>query len=157
MRFADFAFADEVAAFLAEHRTAGLATADADGTPHAANVQYAFDPADFSLWWVSSPGSLHSRHLLARPACAVTVYAPVDDRTQIHGVQMHGRVDPPLQLTDAGWAEAFERYADRFPFVRDDAKMRAAVESQALYRFAPTWLRWIDNRRGFGFKAEAEF
>ena len=146
------AFDAEVETFLALCRTMTLATADADGTPHAANVQYVHD-AGWGLWWVSKPEARHSRELAARPAAAVTVYAHRDAPDQIHGLQLRGVVATAVTVRDAGFAAAFERYASKYPFVAEGA-LRAAVEAQAFYRFVPSWLRWIDNRRGFGFKVE---
>ncbi len=142
----------EIGTFLATCRTASLATAGADGTPHAANVQFATDSV-LRLYWVSSPDSLHSVHLLARPRVAVTVYAHDDRAPMIHGVQMHGEAKP---IVDEGDAEdAFELYTTKYAFAAALPQFREMIEKQRFYVFTPTWVRWIDNRRGFGFRREA--
>lgn len=143
----------EIDLFLATCRTASLATVNADGQPHAANVQYAHD-AGWCLHWVSSPGSEHSRHLAANPRAAVTIYAHRDEPELIHGLQLHGRVDQVTAHGQDEWHDVWERYTAKFAFVNSMPQLRVAAEKQRFYRFRPTWLRWIDNRKGFGWKVE---
>jgi uncharacterized protein YhbP (UPF0306 family) len=141
----------EVALFLATCRTASLATVDEHGRPHAANVQYCQD-GGLRLYWVSDPGSAHSRHLDRSPRAAVTVYAHDDRVSEIHGVQAHGLVE--VVEDPAQWNEVFELFTAKFTFAAAMPQLRERIEQQRFYRFTPTWLRWIDNRRGFGFKVE---
>lgn len=140
----------QITAFLEAHRTAALATVDADGRPHAANVQYVSDDG-LNLYWVSSPGSEHSLHLADRPDAALTVYAHVDAPDQIHGVQMHGRAEVLSDTAAVTLVRAL--YEATYPFAAEPP-YRDAVAAQSFYRFQPTWLRWIDNRQGFGWKME---
>lgn len=147
------AFEAEVGVFLATCRTATLATFDSEVGPHAANVQYVHDEA-FRLFWVSSPATRHSRNLDADPRAAITVYAHNDRPEQIHGVQMRGIVRPVTDPTR--WQAIYERYTAKFAFILESRAMQQAVRSQCFYAFEPTWLRWIDNRRGFGWKLELE-
>ena len=140
----------KVAAFLESCRTAALATADRQHTPYAANIQYVSDDA-LNLYWVSSPESAHSQHLLARPDVAMTVYAHVDAPGQIHGVQMRGRAGVVADPEAVGLVRTL--YEAMYPFA-SQPPYREAVAAQSFYRFRPTWLRWIDNREGFGWKAE---
>ena len=135
--------------FLGAHRTATLATAGTDGMPHAADVQYAAD-ASRCLYWLSSPAALHSRHLRDRADVAMTVHAPDDAVERLHGVQLRGRVAVLVPASDA-YRRAWALYAATFPFVRDRPEFRRLSAAMTLYQFTPTWARWIDNRRGFGF------
>ncbi|MEQ9461935.1 MAG: pyridoxamine 5'-phosphate oxidase family protein [Phycisphaeraceae bacterium] len=149
----DFDLVQEVSVFLASCRTASLATVGVDGAAHAANVQYTGDGA-FGLLWVSSPAADHSQDLEHDQRAAVTVYAHDDRPASIHGVQMRGVVE---RVEDEGaWNTAWEAYTAKFPFVAVDPEFKVMVEKQAFYRFTPSWLRWIDNRRGFGWKVERE-
>ena len=50
-----------------------LATADADGTPWATPVWFAHDDLD-RLYWLSWPGSRHSKLIEQRPEVALTVF-----------------------------------------------------------------------------------
>lgn len=143
----------DIGVFLGLCRTASLATADAEGRPHAANIQFALDERRRFVW-VSSPSSAHSSHIARRPEVALAIYSHDDRPGQIQGLQVHGVVEANLAGAerDAAWSV----YVARFPFVEEGA-MRRAVDSQSFYRLTPTWLRWIDNRRGFGFKVEKRF
>jgi len=139
----------QVAAFLAVCKTASLATVDAAGSPCNANVQYVSDDA-WRLYWVSSVSSLHSVNLGAKPQAAVTIYAHRDEPEQVHGVQIRGTV---CVLDHAEAERALSLYMGKYPFVAEPP-FRGALGMQRLYRFTPTWLRWIDNRQGFGYKRE---
>ncbi|MEM7624621.1 MAG: pyridoxamine 5'-phosphate oxidase family protein [Planctomycetota bacterium] len=154
-----FSFDQEIDLFLATCRTASLATVgrlggDA-GQPHAANVQYAHD-ASWCLYWISSPDSAHSQHLAAHPRAAVTVYAHQDVPELIHGLQMHGTVDLVIEHGQAEWHRVWELYTRKYDFVRSVPQLREAAEKQKFYCFRPTWVRWIDNRKGFGWKIEKD-
>ncbi|MHC4549406.1 MAG: pyridoxamine 5'-phosphate oxidase family protein [Planctomycetota bacterium] len=137
--------------FLAGVPTLGLATADGEGRPHAANLNFVAE-AGLNLLFLSSPAAAHSRHLAARPEVAVTAYAPFDSVEQIRGVQMHGvcAVMGPEEF-DAAWAA----FCAKFPYA---AGMEEAVRAEeSFYRFRPRWVRWIDNAVRFRFKLEAEW
>jgi len=147
----DFVFDEEVGVFLATCRTLSLATVDEHGRPHAANVQYAVDPR-MRLVWVSSPKSEHSRHLERDPHVAGTIYGHDDRAQNIHGLQFHGTAE---RLTDpADCNAAWELYTGRFAFVAALPQFQELLQKQAFYRLTLDWLRWIDNRRGFGWKVE---
>ena len=143
----------EVGLFLGTSRTAALATVDERGQPHAANVQYCTDEA-LRMYWVSSPDAEHSRHVARTGRAAVAVYAHDDRVEQIHGVQLHGSVE--AVEGEAEWNRVFELYTAKFAFLQAMPQLRREIERQRFYALTPTWLRWIDNRRGFGFKAEVE-
>jgi len=142
--------------FLDRRRTASLATADAEGRPHAANVQYVRGDG-LSVCWVSDPGSRHSLDIAGRAEVALTIYSHDDGVAEsIHGLQLHGAA---CDLTgDERREPTLELYLERFPFVRSMPGALEQVRSggQRLYRCVPTWARWIDNRRAFGWKAECD-
>lgn len=148
--------AARIAAFLDAHRVMSLATIGPRG-PHAANVFYARD--DFTLVWVSSPESEHSRHLVARPCVAATIAADCRDYADIKGVQIHGdawRID---QAAERSRARA--RLELRFDFLRrikfGPAAVHEAYEDAEFYRLRPSRIVLIDNSRGFGFKEAVDF
>jgi uncharacterized protein YhbP (UPF0306 family) len=79
----------------------------------------------------------------------VAVYPECQEWQDIRGLQLRGaiqRVDP-----GAAWERAWECYLAKFPFV---SEFREVLALNQLYVFNPTWLRLVDNRRGFGFKQE---
>lgn len=140
-----------ILAFCGQWFTASLSTVDDDGKPHGANVQVAADRA-VNLYFISSPNSAHSRHIAARGDAALTIYAHTVSPAEIHGVQMHGRC---AAITDSGeYATALAVYLKQFPFIERDDALLARVQAEQLFRFSPSWLRWIDNRVKFGFKKE---
>jgi uncharacterized protein YhbP (UPF0306 family) len=143
----------DIAQFLAAARTLSLATVDDQGRAHAANVWYAQDEA-CRLYFISSPAAAHSRHLARHPHVAATIYYHTDRANQIHGLQLHGRC---TSLSDAAEERrALELFSAKFPQVLLDVPAAERLKTDHFYRLDPTWLRWIDNRRGFGFKAEWE-
>ncbi|MEX0654279.1 MAG: pyridoxamine 5'-phosphate oxidase family protein [Phycisphaeraceae bacterium] len=146
------AIARQVIVFLRHARTASLATTADDGTPHAANVQFAHDD-DLHFYWVSSPESAHSRYIAAREQAAMTVYGHDDRPLNIHGLQMHGRA--VLVEAEFDRHRAWNAFVDKFADIAENPRFRELIDAQQFYRFQPTWVRWIDNRRGFGFKVEA--
>ncbi|MEM6507798.1 MAG: pyridoxamine 5'-phosphate oxidase family protein [Planctomycetota bacterium] len=139
----------QIETFLAVCKTASLATVDAHGNPCAANIQYAHDNR-WRLYWVSSMSSLHSVNLEQHPETAVTVYAHQDAPEQIHGLQLRGQA----KMLEGGRLEDIHAlYAQKYPFVTGPPYDKA-MKLQLFYCFTPSWLRWIDNRRGFGWKFE---
>ncbi len=144
----------DAAELLAQCRTAGLATTDARGKPHAANIQYAHDDR-LNLYFVSSPDAAHSQHILTNPKIALTVYHPDDAEPQnIRGLQIHAHAEPVTDTIERH--EAMRLYKARYTFIAKNPILLAAVKRQTLYRLTPTWLRLIDNRRGFGWKLEVQ-
>lgn len=147
----DFVFDEEVGVFLATCRTLSLATVDEAGHPHAANVQYAVDDR-MRLVWVSSPHSEHSRHLERDPRVAGTIYGHDDRAQNIHGLQFRGVAQRLTQPADCN--AAWELYTSRFAFVAALPQFRELLQKQAFFRLTVGWMRYIDNRRGFGWKVE---
>lgn len=151
----DLAVDQQIGAFLAVCRTASLATTDVKCRPHAANVQFAL-AGPYELCWASSPDAQHSRDLAGRGEAAVSIYAHDDRPENIHGLQLTGRVDPAVGPADPEWDRLLAIYMDRFEFLRGNIRWQELLRRQRLYLFRPSWLRWIDNRRGFGWKLERE-
>lgn len=145
----EFDQAEQVAAFLATCKTASLATVDAHGHPCAANIQYVHDE-HWRLYWVSSISSAHSVNIEHRPDVALTVYAHQDDPKEIHGLQLRGTAKV---LSNEHLDEVHALYAAKYPFVTGPP-YDEAMKMQLFYCLTPTWLRWIDNRKGFGWKIE---
>lgn len=144
-----FSIDQEIETFLALCKTASLATVDAQGVPFAANIQYTHDRA-WRLYWVSSSSSAHSVNLGAKPQVAFSIYAHADSPEMIHGLQLRGNATLiEADLRD----EAYKLYAEKYPFVTGPPYDKA-MRVQQFYCFTPTWLRWIDNRKGFGWKVE---
>lgn len=143
----------EARGLLTEQHTISLATVDAEGRPHACNVQVAVGES-LQLFFLSSPKAAHSAHLRRSDHAAVTMYHHEDgDPAKIRGFQM--RAEAELVDRDAlSWPAAWACYIDRFPFVETDPAMQQASAGQLLFVLKPTWIRWIDNRVAFGHRSE---
>ncbi|MEU5216869.1 pyridoxamine 5'-phosphate oxidase [Streptomyces sp. NPDC020807] len=147
---------EELASALRSLSTLTLAYTDAEG-PQACAVLYAVaDPSAASLVFVSDPvATRHGRALAAGgsegAAVAFTAQADGQEWSRLTGLQGRGRC---RRAVGAEREAAFAAYADRFPFVREDARLRAALAATALWELRPTWLRSVDNGRGFGHKTE---
>ncbi|MGA3027397.1 MAG: pyridoxamine 5'-phosphate oxidase family protein [Bryobacteraceae bacterium] len=130
---------DRVRALLEGESTLVLATAANDGTPVATPLFY-YPDHELDLYWLSAPGSRHSRNLSARPRVAVAVFAPVSHWKEIRGVQMEGAADA---VTDpATRAAILARYRRRFAL---GPELDEAIEHSTMYVFRPEWWRYIDG------------
>jgi uncharacterized protein YhbP (UPF0306 family) len=138
---------DPVRALLEETSTLVLATRSADGTPRATPVYFAVD-ADLRLIFLSDPKSLHAENLAREARASVALYADEPDWRRLRGVQMQGNVE---RLSGEASEVGRGVYASRFPFI---GQLAEALAASAAYAFAPSWIRLIDNRRGFGFQQE---
>jgi hypothetical protein len=134
-------------AFLAAHSTLTLATVSAEGTPLAAALFFVADDA-LNLFFVSSPDSRHAQAIARQPRVALSVHAETWAWRDIAGLQLEGLA---AALDGAERAAALALYAVKFPFV---AEMGSRLADSTCYQVTPLWLRWIDNRLGFGHREE---
>ena len=51
-------------------------------------------------------------------------------------------------------AALLDLFCTKFPAVAASHTIRDRLKQERFYRVKPTWLRWVDNRRGFGWKYE---
>ncbi len=151
------ALPEPVVVFLEQHTTMTLSTVGKDGTPASTPLFYAIMP-NGALVFVSEASTEHVQNLRARPTVALAVYKDGQDWQRIQGLQARGQASPlPREQREEAWAV----YAHRFPFLKMAAHghPQAAALAQALadvgwYAVRLDWVRLIDNRRGFGWKAE---
>jgi len=136
---------------ISSQSTLALATSDDGGAPHVAPLFYLAQP-DLCLYWLSSASSRHSRNLAKNPAAAVTVYRPTEEWRQICGVQMRGTVHVISERAQRG--PILSLYVERFHL---GGVLRAAMARSRLYRFQPSWVRYLDNSRRFGYKFECSW
>jgi len=134
---------------LLDYTTMTLSTADPDGQPHAAPVYFAAQTGPLRLYFFSDPSSQHIQDAMASQRAAAAIYPACYDYQDIRGLQLHGLVR--LVERGAEWDLAWDLYQAKFPFVRH---LKPVVARNSLYVFSPSWVRLVDNRRGFGFKQE---
>ena len=142
------AVAESILRLLRSQSTLALSTSGADGDPHATALFYLTGP-QLELYWFSSPSSRHSRNLARQSRAAVTIYRSTEDWKNICGVQMHGTAE---KILDRVLRQKIAReYGERF---RLGTLFRTAMARNALYVFRPSWIRYLDNGRRFGFRVE---
>lgn len=134
--------------YVAAHHVMTLATLGDDGV-WAAAVFYAHD--DFDLYFLSSSGSRHGRHMLERPRVAATIHENYDGWRAIRGIQLEGDV---ALLQGADRETAIARYKARFPFVATAGELVEAFSRISWFRLRPVRLFFLDNSKGFGHRDE---
>ena len=149
----------EVRHFIAAQNTLTLATANADGSPHACDLFYAY--ADEAFYFLSDPKTRHAQNLAREPRVSATIHGAARGWQDIRGIQMEGtaaRVDDGAER-----ARAFAQYLARYAFVREFLPSIEVLGHAHeifgvvdLYKLTLRWLRWIDNTQGFGYKETIE-
>ena len=150
---------DAVRVFIAAQNTLTLATTNADGSPHACDLFYAY--ADDAFYFLSDPKTRHVQNLAREPRVSLTIHGASRGWQDIRGIQIDGlaaRVDDRAER-----ARAFAQYLAKYAFVREflpSVEMLGRAHEifgvVDLYKLTPRWLRWIDNSIEFGYKIELE-
>jgi hypothetical protein len=138
--------------FLAAHTTLTLATLADDGRPQAAPLFFA-EMDDLSLIFISEQRVRHSQNVARDGRIAATIYVDGQQWQQIQGIQLEGSC---AALSGAEAVIAQDIYLAKYPFISADQKLSAMLNRVTFYKISPTWLRLIDNSRGFGFKEELQ-
>lgn len=148
-----------IAELLAAHTTMTLATIGPDGAPQAAAVFYAHDD-ELNLYFLSEPTARHGRNVATEPRVAATIQADGQDWRQICGLQIEGTV--ALVEGAQELAHAIRVYSARFDFLagllagtgEGPPALIGPLARSRFYVLRPSWIRLIDNRVRFGYKAE---
>lgn len=106
----------------------------------------------WQLYFFSESASQHAQNLARDGRAAAAIYPECQDWQDIRGLQLRGGVHPVARGDE--WEIAWQAYRAKFSFV---AQLKPVVDRNELFAFVPTWIRLVDNRRGFGFKQEWTF
>jgi uncharacterized protein YhbP (UPF0306 family) len=143
-----------IEAFLEAHHVMSLATSGPEG-PWSAAVFYASD--GLTLYFISAPGSRHSRDIEASGRAAATIHRDVGNWREVRGIQLEGEV---ARIGGIERAAALARYARKFPLIADlssaPREIAAAMARMEWYRLSPRRVRLVDNTLGFGHREELE-
>jgi len=143
-----------IEAFLQAHHVMSLATSGPQG-PWSAAVFYAND--GLLLYFLSAPGSRHSRDIEASGRAAAAIHKDVGDWREIRGLQLEGEA---RRLAGGERAAALARYAAKFALLANLAsaprEIAAALARVEWYCLAPRRVRLVDNTLGFGHREELE-
>jgi uncharacterized protein YhbP (UPF0306 family) len=66
-------------------------------------------------------------------------------------LQIEGTCSP---LSGQATKTAKQIYLQKFPFIRQNKLLLVMLNTVTFYQITPTWIRLIDNSRGFGHKEE---
>jgi uncharacterized protein YhbP (UPF0306 family) len=139
---------DRIRALLHSQTTLVLATAGEDSLPRSTPLFFIADD-DLRLYWLSSRSSLHSRNCARNPEVSIAISKDAQRWQQIQGVQMQGSVsivtDRSLRNEIASAYSARFQLGNLFAFT---------IRHSSLYCFTPSWVRYLDNSRRFGYKFE---
>ena len=83
--------------YLASQKTVTLATASADGVPHARTYMYANDGPTIYFW--ARPTSTTAAHLQTNPRVSFTIDEYVQDWNKAKGIQGHGHSEQVSSAT----------------------------------------------------------
>ena len=141
--------------FIAAQNTLTLATTNAEGSPHACDLFYAF--ADDAFYFLSDPKTRHIRNLAHAPRVSATIHGVSQGWQDIRGIQIGGAAARVDDLAER--ARAFAQYLVKYAFVREWlpcvellGRAHGILGVVDLYKLTPRWVRWIDNTQGFGYK-----
>jgi uncharacterized protein YhbP (UPF0306 family) len=124
------------AEYLASHFLLVLATAGADGTPHAAPMFYA--PDGLRIYLSAPADSRTARNLEENPRAAVALADMPTQITDAQSVQLEGAVTAIEGDEASGAADLFGR---RYPFLGD------AVRQARFFRLDPAEVTYVHNDR----------
>ena len=140
---------DNIQEFMENHNTITLATQGMDGTGAAA-VFYTTIKKSTSLVFVSNPESEHIKNLEINKMCAATIQDDGLEWKEIKGLQLKGEIN---QANEKYWGN----YLRKYPYIRTNEELSKALEKVNLYEFRITWVRLIDNTKGFGNRTEVNY
>jgi uncharacterized protein YhbP (UPF0306 family) len=140
---------ERVQKYLEEHNTMTLATVGKKGISAAA-VFYAETKKPTYLLFVSSPNSEHITNSSDEKKCAATIQNDGLDWNLIEGLQLKGSVE----LADEN---DWNIYFEKFPYIKDSETLSKSLEKVNLYKFTISWVRLINNSKGFGNRFELDF
>lgn len=149
------ALPEKVLDYLKARHAMSIASCGAEGV-WAATVFYVHD--GFTLYFLSSPTTRHSRNIAHDARIAITIQEDCADWHEIKGIQAEGRA---VEIGGAEENRARELYGEKYPVVGKIAQAPAfivkALAKVRWYRFEPEKLYFIDNAAGFGRREAVEF
>lgn len=148
----------DVREYIASHSTLTLATA-AEQRPWATSLFYASD-SELRLYFISAANTRHVTEAMKNPQVAVTITEHDQAWQSIQGLQIEGTL---ATVGDADRHRVETLYSQKFPFIEallqeqdnaEDHILRDRFLAAGFYAITPSFIRFIDNRKGFGFKQE---
>ncbi|MDD3812614.1 MAG: pyridoxamine 5'-phosphate oxidase family protein [Bacteroidales bacterium] len=135
--------------FIRQHHVLSLATIGAeshDGVPElwTSHVFYAYRAEDHTLVFTTDLTTRHGQEMLANPMVSGGIVLETKLVGKIRGLQLTGQV----RQVAAGESHYRKAYLKRFPY--------AMAAKLNLWILQPRYLKFTDNRLGFGRKIEEQ-
>lgn len=127
--------------FIRRHHVMTLATLSADCVPYCANLFYAYVPEENFFVFTSDDKTRHYGEMLANGLIAAAIVLETKVVGNVQGLQLQGRAE---LACDEVLRVAKGAYLKKFPY--------AAVVDLTLWIVRPTYMKFSDNRLGFGKK-----
>jgi uncharacterized protein YhbP (UPF0306 family) len=118
------------------------------GEPAAADLYFVADE-HLHLDFLSEHGTRHAAHIGSGARVSATIHGQAWDWRDIRGVQLAGECHPLTSTRER--TAALARYGRKFSFL---GAFAALLPRHTLFRITPTWIRWLDNSAGFGYRQE---
>ncbi|MBV9193813.1 MAG: pyridoxamine 5'-phosphate oxidase family protein [Solirubrobacterales bacterium] len=135
--------------YLGTEKTVTLATASADGVPHASTFMYVNNGSTLYFW--ARPTSTTAQHVQANPRVSFAIDEYVPDWNKAKGIQGDGRCE--LVSDGDEVAHVVGLFADRFP----SPSSGASTTNITFFKITPTALQFIDNEGARIGVSEDEF
>lgn len=126
-----------VVRFVQRHHLLTLATVGEDGAPYCSNAFYSYDVERNCFIFASSMETEHVKQMMGCRSVAASVALESKVVGKLQGLQISGRIV-------AGDDRDRMSYLAAFPY--------AAVMPLTLWRLEPHFLKYTDNKLGFGTK-----
>lgn len=123
--------------YLSSEKTITLATASADGAPHASTFMYVNDGMTVYFW--ARPTSTTAKHVQSNPRVSFAIDEYVQDLNKAKGIQGAGKAE--LVSSGDEVARVVGLFADKFP----SPSSGASTTNITFFRLTPTALHFIDN------------
>jgi general stress protein 26 len=135
--------------YLAGQKTVTLATASADGAPHASTFMYVNDGPTLYFW--ARPTSTTATHLQSNSRVSFAIDEYVQDWNKAKGIQGEGQ----SELVSSGdeVAKVVGLFADKFP----SPSSGASTTNITFFRVQPNALHFIDNGGARSSYSDEEF
>ncbi len=131
---------EKIISFIKEHHVLTLSTA-IDNKPYSCNCFYAFDADDNVFICTSDTTTKHIKDVLQNNFVSGSIVLETSVVGKIRGLQFNGYMHKAEQNLLHKYKK---KYLKRFPF--------AILKNTTLWYIHPTFLKYTDNRLGFGKK-----
>lgn len=122
--------------YLAAQRNLTLATASADGAPHASTFMYVNDGVTLYFW--ARPASATAQNLQSNPRVSFTIDEYVETWNKAKGIQGNGECAP---LPGEELAAVLSEFGNKFPAPSSGA----STTNIMFFKIVPSELQFIDN------------